>query len=253
MVGKTRRLKRIFKDNRSVIVPMDHGVTALEDGLENIDDLISKISDFIDAIIVHKGIVKHSKVIPKLEAGLIIHLSGSTSLSVDPNDKRILASVEKAISLGADAVSVHVNIGSKSENRQIEELGKISEICDYYGIPLLAMMYPRGENIVTNTETVSHAARVGYELGADVVKVPYVENFSQVVKYCKIPIVVAGGGRISEIELFERVRKAITQGASGIAVGRNVFGSKDPRKTARELYQIVHNLEVIKHEGNLVI
>ncbi|OYT34930.1 fructose-bisphosphate aldolase, partial [Archaeoglobales archaeon ex4484_92] len=63
----------------------------------------------------------------------------------------------------------------------------------------------------------------------------------------------AGGGRISEIELFERVRKAITQGASGIAVGRNVFGSEDPRKTARKLYQIVHNLEVIKHERNLVI
>ncbi len=255
MIGKRRRINRILKNGRTVIVPMDHGITKPENGLEDIDRIIKSIDGYIDAVILHKGIVKHSSYIQNMDAALIVHLSASTSLSRDPNDKRVVTSVEKAVALGADAVSVHVNISSDSEARQLEELGIVSEICDDYGMPLLAMMYPRG-SVDVSVETVKHAARVGYELGADMVKVPYTENFHEVVRFCRIPIVIAGGSKRSEIELLRKVERAIKCGAAGVAVGRNVFSSAEPARVAKALYMIVHEnasvKEVVRYEGSLV-
>ncbi len=239
MIGKKRRIKRILKNGRTVIVPMDHGITKPEKGLEKIDDIIKQIEDCIDAVILHKGVVKHSRYIPNSELALIVHLSASTSLSDDPNDKRIITSVEKAISLGADAVSVHINIGSKTESRQIEEVGKISEICDYYGMPLLAMVYPRG-SVDVSTETVKHAVRVGYELGADIVKTSFTQNFRDVTKVAPIPIVIAGGSKVNELQLLKDVEEALLSGAAGVAVGRNVFQSDNPRAIAKALQLVVH-------------
>ncbi len=239
MPGKKRRLRRIMRDGRTLIVPMDHGVTKPEVGLEDIDRLLLELDGYVDAVVLHKGIVKNSKAIDDFSGALIVHLSASTSLAVDPNDKRLICSVERAVALGADAVSVHVNIGSDSEARQIEELGRVSDECDAYGIPLLAMVYPRG-NIEVSVDTVKHAARVAYELGADIAKVPYVDNFSEVVRFCRIPVVVAGGSKGSEEELYRKVSNAIAAGAAGVAVGRNVFCSEEPRRIAANLYEIVH-------------
>ncbi|MCS7118652.1 MAG: 2-amino-3,7-dideoxy-D-threo-hept-6-ulosonate synthase [Archaeoglobaceae archaeon] len=256
MTGKKRRLKRILKNGKTLIMPADHGVTKIEQGLENIDELIRMVCDYIDAVVLHKGIVKNSKAILDTDIGLIVHLSASTYLCRDPNDKRIVSDVESVLKLGGDAVSVHVNIGSDTEGRQLEELGKICDQGDSYGIPVLAMMYPRG-NVEVNVETVKQSARVGYELGADIVKVPYVENFPEVIRYCKIPIVIAGGSKGSEIELLKRVEKVMREGASGIAVGRNVFSSSSPRDIAKALYDIIHEgmsvEEVLENERNMVI
>ncbi|MCX8172145.1 MAG: 2-amino-3,7-dideoxy-D-threo-hept-6-ulosonate synthase [Archaeoglobaceae archaeon] len=255
MIGKLRRLRRIMKNGKTLIMPMDHGVSKVENGLENVEEVIRMVSDFIDAVILHKGVVKHSRVIADLDIGLIVHLSGSTSLSRDPNDKRIVSSVEHAIFMGADAVSVHVNIGSETEARQLEELGQICETADIYGIPTLAMMYPRGK-VELNVETVTQSARVGYELGADILKVPYVDMFSQVIKFCKVPVVIAGGSKESEYELLRKVESAIKCGASGAAVGRNIFSSSSPRDIAKALHHVIHEgmsvEEVLEYERNLV-
>lgn len=256
MIGKKRRLGRILKNGRTLIMPADHGVTKVENGLQNIDELLRLVSDYIDAVVLHKGIVKNSKAIADLEVGLIVHLSASTYLSKDPNDKRIVSSVEGAIRLGADAVSVHVNIGSETEARQLEELGRICDEADDFGVPVLAMMYPRGK-VEVNVETVKQCARIGYELGADIVKVPFVENFAEVVRFCRIPIVIAGGSKESEIDLLRKVEAAIRNGASGVAVGRNIFNSPSPRDVAKALHHIIHEgmsvEEVMENEGNLVV
>ncbi|MET1124634.1 MAG: 2-amino-3,7-dideoxy-D-threo-hept-6-ulosonate synthase [Archaeoglobaceae archaeon] len=244
MVGKRRRLKRLLRDGRCLIVALDHGLTAPQPGIEDIDRLLLMIDGYADAVVLHKGIVKRSEVIEEFEGALIIHLSGSTCLSPDPNDKRVVTSLESALRLGADAVSVHVNLSSESEARQIEELGRISDECDAYGLPLLAMVYPRGSASVS-VETVKHAARVAYELGADIAKVPYVEDFGEVVRYCRIPVVIAGGSKEREEEFYAKVRKAIASGASGVAVGRNVFASENPRRVVEVLSGIVHGVEVV--------
>lgn len=254
MIGKRRRMKRILKNGRTLIMPVDHGVTKIENGLQNIDELLRIVGDYIDAVIMHKGVAKNSKIVSELEIGLVIHMSASTSLSKDPNDKRIISSVESALRLGADAVSVHVNLGSETEARQLEELGAICDEADVYGVPVLAMMYPRG-NVDVNVETVKQSARVGYELGADLVKVPFVDEFSEVTKFCKIPVVIAGGSKGSEIELLKKVEIAMKNGASGVAVGRNIFNSPFPRDIVRALHYIVHEQmsveEVIENERDL--
>ena len=256
MVGKKRRIKRIIKNGRSIILPIDHGITKPEKGVERIDEIIESVGKYIDAVVLHKGIVKNSRAVVECEVGLIIHLSASTALSDDPNDKRLVTSVEKAVSLGADAVSVHVNIGSRTEGEQLERLGMVSERCDWYGMPLLAMMYPRGKVDVT-TETVSHAARVGYEMGADIVKVPYTSKFEEVTRICKVPVVVAGGSKGSEYDLLKRVEDVMRRGAAGVAVGRNVFSSEDPVSVAKALHMIVHGRmgaeEVMGYEGSVVV
>jgi len=255
MVGKLRRLRRILKYGRTLIMPMDHGVSKIEMGLENIDEMLRTVSDYIDAVVLHKGIVKHSKILMDLDIGLIVHLSASTSLSQNPNDKRIVSSVENAIYLGADAISIHVNIGSETEAEQLERLGEICEISDSYGLPVLAMIYPRGK-VEVNTDTVTQCARIGYELGADIVKVPYVEKFSQVTKFCKIPVVVAGGVKENEYELLKKVEAAMKNGASGVAVGRNIFSNPSPRDIAKALHNIIHDgmtvEEVLEYERGMV-
>ena len=266
MLGKKRRLKRILKDGKTLIVPMDHGITKPPRGLENIDRILKSIDGIADAVVLHKGIAKHSCYLPNAELGLIVHLSASTSLSKDPNDKKIVTSVENAISLGADAVSVHVNIGSESEAEQIVEMGKIVETCDSYGMPLLAMMYARGKGVEKNVETIKHAVRVGFELGADIIKTSYtgsMESFMEVVKIAQVPIVVAGGSKTDDIKLLEDVKNAMLAGAAGVAIGRNVFQHENPRLIVKALRMIIHEdaevceaKEILKgviNEGALVV
>ncbi len=239
MLGKKRRLRRILKGGRTVIVPMDHGITKPEKGLENVDRVIELIEGYADAVVLHKGAAKHSRCLEECDVGLIVHLSASTSLSRDPNDKRIISTVESAIKLGADAVSVHVNVGSDTDVEQIERASLVSEKCDEYGLPLLAMMYPRG-NVEVNAETVKHAVRIGYEIGADIIKTAYVNEFDEVTSAVPVPVVIAGGSKLSLRELLERVEHAINCGAAGVAIGRNVFGSRNPRKVVEAVYMVVH-------------
>ncbi len=262
MVGKRRRLGRIVKNGKTLIVPMDHGISKPVKGLENIDEILRKIDGAVDAVVLHKGVIKRSRYVAEMGMGLIVHLSASTCL-VDPNDKRIITSVEKAIELGADAVSVHVNIGSKTEGRQLEEAGRIAEICDSWGMPLLAMIYPRGEGIdEKDPEMVKHAVRVGYEIGADIVKTNYtgsVETFAEVVDVAEVPVVVAGGSKKDEISLLNEVKEAMMAGAIGVAIGRNVFQHPKPELIVKALRKIIHegadveDVRGILYEGSLAL
>jgi len=244
--GKEIRLKRIFNQNskKTIIVPMDHGVSVGPiPGIEKMRETIKKIArGRAEAILVHKGIAKNCF---EGETGLIIHLSGAT-IAGEVNDKVLLASVEEAISLGADAVSIHVNIGAPTEPKMLSDLGQIAEVCENWGMPLLAMMYPRGPKIDSehNPKWVKMVARIGAELGADIVKTNYtgsVESFREVIEGCPVPVVIAGGPKVkSEGEFLEMVEKAMEAGAKGVSIGRNVFQAKDPEKMVRALAKIVH-------------
>ncbi len=239
-MSKRRRLKRVLPDGRTVIVPMDHGVSKPIEGLTDMERILREIDGIADAVVLHKGIVKNLGYVDEMEMGLIVHLSASTCLR-EPNEKVLVTSVEKAIKLGAEMVSVHINIGSKTEKDQLRDLGMISEICDDWGMPLLAMVYARGEGIdERDPEFVKHCVRVAYELGADVVKTNYTKNFEEVVEYAEIPVVIAGGSKKDELELLREVADAIESGASGVAIGRNVFQHRNPKAMIRALRRIVH-------------
>jgi predicted phospho-2-dehydro-3-deoxyheptonate aldolase len=244
--GKTRRLRRIMQqDNRTVIVPMDHGVTIGPiQGITNMQEITTKlVKGKADAILVHKGIAKR---IDTGQAGLIVMLSGMSNLSPNLNAKVQVCSVQEAIRIGADAVSVHVNVGAQDEDKMLQNLGKVSEECDLFGLPLLAMMYPRGPKIQNehSPEVVAHAARIGAELGADIIKTNYtgdIETFKTVVESCLVPVVIAGGPKCkSNQEILQTTFDSLKAGAAGLSIGRNVFQCENPTQIVKALSAIVH-------------
>lgn len=233
---------------RTVIVPMDHGITQGPiEGLQNMRGAVNKVAEGgANAVLLHKGLVRAGHRGYGQDIGLIIHLSGSTALGPDPDRKVTVASVEEAITLSADAVSVHVNIGAENEAEQLSEMGRIAEKCAAWGMPLIAMMYPRGEKIENqfDADVVAHAARVGAELGADIVKTNFTEtvsSFRNVTRGCPVPVVIAGGPKAdSDEEILEMASNSIRAGGSGVSIGRNVFQHENPERMVKALSRIVH-------------
>jgi predicted phospho-2-dehydro-3-deoxyheptonate aldolase len=247
--GKTIRLGRILdrKTERAVIIPMDHGVSAGPiAGVAAIHRTIGLVADGGGtAVVVHKGVVQGLPAGPWPATGLIIHLSASTGLGKTPDAKTLVCTVEEALRLGADAVSVHVNFGAETEKEMLRDLGAVSGDCERLGVPLLVMAYPRGPNIKSqyDVEVVKHAARAAAELGADLVKTNYtgsVESFRQVVSGCPVPVVIAGGPKMgSDLEVLRMVRESMDAGGSGVSIGRNVFQHADVAGMTRAVAAVV--------------
>jgi predicted phospho-2-dehydro-3-deoxyheptonate aldolase len=249
IIGKHIRMERIMdrKTGRTIIVPLDHGVSVGPiDGISDIKTTVAKVAEGrANAIVEHKGLIGAGHRRGGSDIGLIIHLSASTSLSVYPHSKTLVCTVEEAIKLGADAVSIHVNIGNGQEKEMLNDFGKVSYECRNWGMPLLAMMYPRGEKIKDeyDVEVVKHAARVGCEMGADIVKVSYTgspESFSKVVDGCTVPVVIAGGEKMnSDKDILEMVKGSIEAGGSGVSIGRNVFQHANPTQMVKAMAAII--------------
>jgi len=145
-------------------------------GGRRVDPLVGVLADSeVDAVVLHKGNLRHVSPRRFTEMSLVVHhLSASTTFATDPDAKVLVASVEEALRMGADGVSVHVNLGSPEEARQIADLAAVADACDRWNLPLMAMMYPRGPQIADPRDPalVAHAATVAADLGADLVKTP---------------------------------------------------------------------------------
>jgi fructose-bisphosphate aldolase/2-amino-3,7-dideoxy-D-threo-hept-6-ulosonate synthase len=158
-----------------------------------------------------------------------------------------VCSVEEAVKIGADAVSVHINVGAEQEDDMLVKLGMVADDCDMYGMPLLAMMYPRGPKIKNPhaVDVVKHVARLGAELGADIIKTVYtgdVETFREVVSGCHVPVIIAGGPKVETVqEVLQMVYDSIKAGGKGLSIGRNVFQHENPTLMVKALSAIVHN------------
>ncbi len=250
MIGKKIRMDRIInrKTGKTVIVPMDHGMTVGPiSGIINMSDAVGQVAEGgANAVVMHQGIVTSGYRGKGTDVGLIVHLSGGTSLSSEKNRKTLVCSVERAIQLGADAVSIHVNIGNGDEGRMLKDFGIVSEKCAYWGMPLMAMVYPRGDKIKDerDVKVVKHSARVGCEMGADIVKVSYtgsIETFRQVVEAVDIPVVIAGGAKMdTDRDVLVMVKEAMEAGAKGLSIGRNVFQHESSSGLVKALSSIVH-------------
>ena len=250
-LGKAVRLERIMdrNDNRTIIVPMDHGVTIGPIfGLVDLRDTVNQVREGgADAVLMHKGLPRCSHRGSGRDVGLIIHLSASTSLSPFPNAKSMVGTVEDAIRLGADGVSVHINLGDETEGRMLADLGELVSRSNDWGMPVLAMMYARGPKIDDeyDPQVVGHCARVGQELGADVVKVNYTgdpESFEKVVDACCVPVVIAGGPKLDDTrDLVQMAHDAVAAGGAGLSVGRNIFQHATPGKLVAALHKVVHD------------
>jgi 2-amino-4,5-dihydroxy-6-oxo-7-(phosphonooxy)heptanoate synthase len=232
-----------------MIVPLDHSLTvgAITSGGSGLNRLVGQLAvNGADAVVLHKGCLRFVDPCWFKQLALVVHLSASTVHAPDPDSKVLVGTVEEALRLGADAVSVHVNIGSRQEARQIADLAVVAEACDRWNVPVLAMMYPRGPLVdqPTDPALVAHAVTVAAELGADLVKTYYVGTVAEMVAITTaspVPIVVAGGPRMDgDQPLMDFVDAALLGGAAGLAVGRNIFEHPDPGALTRRLAERVH-------------
>jgi fructose-bisphosphate aldolase/2-amino-3,7-dideoxy-D-threo-hept-6-ulosonate synthase len=254
-LGKKIRVERIMNRDtgRTIIIPMDHGMSVGSiKGLENLAQMVDKVAmGGANAVLEHSGMVGAGHREYGKDIGLIIHLSGATNLAPDPNRKVLVCTVERALKMGADACSIHVNIGADDEPQMLQDAHKVVESCREWGMPLLAMMYPRGKKIKdeNDPEVVNIAVRVGAELGADIVKSNYtgdIDSFKYIVKSVPVPVIIAGGPKMDTIpDLMQLVYDSIQAGGAGVAFGRNVFQADDPTKIVSAIARIVHeNYEV---------
>jgi len=255
-IGKKVRLERIVNRDtgKTIIVPMDHGVSSGPmKGIINIKETVEQIAEGgANAIILHKGIVEQGHRGKGKDVGLIIHMSASTDLSLRKNDKVLVCTVEEAIKLGADGVSIHVNIGAEDEKQMLKDFGMVSKACMEWQMPLVAMLYYRGPEVKNpfDPKAIAHIARLGAELGADIVKVPYTgnpETFKEVVEGCPVPVVIAGGPKVnSDRELLQMIYDAVVvAGCAGLSVGRNVFQHDNVAKITQVLAKIVHENKTV--------
>jgi 2-amino-4,5-dihydroxy-6-oxo-7-(phosphonooxy)heptanoate synthase len=251
--ARALRVRRLFRHRagRLMIVPLDHSIS---DGPvvprgACMDELVGELAgSMVDAIVLHKGSLRHVQHSRFASMSLIVHLNASTRHAADPDAKYLVTGVEEALRLGADAVSVHVNLGSQDERRQIGDLGAVAGLCDRWNLPLMAMMYPRGPKITNprDPKLVLHAAVLAADLGADIVKTPHVGSAAEmadVTSACPIPLIVAGGPQLAaEAEVLAFVREALDGGAAGVAMGRNIFQAPDPGALASRVARLVHQM-----------
>ncbi|MGH3852323.1 MAG: 2-amino-3,7-dideoxy-D-threo-hept-6-ulosonate synthase [Pseudonocardiaceae bacterium] len=251
---RLRRLRR-HSGGRMLVVPLDHSITTGPiTAAATLNQLVGQLAgNGVDAVVLHKGSLRHVEHRWFAETSLIVHLSASTVHAADPHAKYLVGTVEEALRLGADAVSVHVNLGSLDEHRQIADLAAVSEACERWNVPLLAMVYPRGPQIrdPRDPDLVAHAVTLAANLGADIVKTVRagsVGAMADITRACPVPVIVAGGPALSSpAELRGYVTEALLGGAAGVAMGRNIFQAPNPGATARMVADLVHREPVAMH------
>jgi len=244
-----KRMRRLFRnDGRSLIVAIDHGSTmsVFPDLADTGSVLRAMVQNGADAVLTSFGIVKNYWRILE-DTGVILRLDGGIT-AFKEGEKRYsqLFTVEDALRLGADAVGCMGLPGSDFENGTLTYLAEICSQAHRWNVPVLAEMLPGGFDRSAHTpENLAVAARIGVELGADIIKTEYSESpdgFKAMAEAVNKPIVVLGGVKSDRYaELFRMVRSALDAGASGIAVGRNIWGYREPGKMTAALKAIIHD------------
>jgi DhnA family fructose-bisphosphate aldolase class Ia len=259
-IGTVIRMSRLFdsRTRKIVITPLDDALLAgPEGGLRNTKIKVGQIiSGGANAIMGFRGFFERHNEDMKGVCG-ILNLTASTTRSKHTR-KVLVSTVEDAVRLGMDGVGVHVNISSEFETEMLKILGEVSRECERMGMPLMGIMYPRSERDNSDynyydwlehdpekyAEIVRHAVRVGVELGADFIKTQFtgsVETFQTVIECSsEIPIVIAGGPKVSVVKMLTNAYQAIQAGGAGVSFGRNVFNRDDSSKYIRALRKIVH-------------
>jgi DhnA family fructose-bisphosphate aldolase class Ia len=244
----TRRLHHLLKtDCRTLIVAMDHaGLDGPMKGLERPADTIRQIiAGGADAILTTYGVARtFAKELAGL--GLILRADGgSTGLGTGKGPKTVQFTIESALRLGADALAICAYPGAPNEEESLTNLAQLVESAHAWGMPVLAEMVPGGFDSGPEFRTLQRirsAARVGAELGADMIKCPYVDGFEQVVAGTYVPVVILGGAKQgNEREMLEKIKGACEAGGAGVAVGRNIWQAPDTQKMTAAVAAIIHS------------
>jgi DhnA family fructose-bisphosphate aldolase class Ia len=253
---KTRRLRRIFRqDGRAVIIAMEHGAFfGVQPGFEDPRYAIKEvIAGGADAIMATVGMARHfaEELAP---AGMIVRVDGGVSrLGTRSWRGSLIFNAETALRLGADGVVAMGFPGCENEDQNLKYLAQLSDECMQWGLPLMAEMLPRGfegGEDARDPETMRNVMRMGAELGVDLIKTQYVgdvASFRQTVESCFVPIVVLGGSKVKDDEaVLSMIHDSIQAGGCGVAMGRNVWGHKNPARMTAAIVAIVHENASVK-------
>ena len=251
--SKEKKLKEIMKDGKAVLLAFDHAVEhgpSVYEGIDISPERIARIAvdGKVDGIIVHVGVARKIRnLIGKIP--VIVKLTARTSLTSDENQiQQIVTSVKEAKEIGAKAIACTIYFGSEREAEMLKMFEEIKQEANRYKMPILGFAYPRSKKLKSkyDVDAIRYAARAGAEIGFDVVKTYYTgdkESFSKVVKDCFVPVLVAGGPKISEEkDVLRIIEDIMSVGAAGVAIGRNVWMRKDEEaiNLLREIGRIVH-------------
>jgi class I fructose-bisphosphate aldolase len=250
--GRTLRWSRFVDptSRRSLIVPIDHGLTiGPVNGLKNVREVAHWIGHpAINGVIAHKGMAARLAQAGLLKGhGLMIHLNGSTSIGETPDTKYLLTGVERAVRLGADAVSLQVNFRHDNHAHNLQLIGRVVDEADRFGLPVLAMIYPSGPAPDSLAEAIRlhrHYLRVGFELGVDAIKTAPPENLEDVPDLLDgigedVAVLFSGGSLASDECLLGLAKTVANSTASGLCVGRNVFQRPDPSDILNQLRDLL--------------
>src|SRR5438128_1714675 len=226
--GMKNRLARVFDpaSGRTVMLAIDHGYfQGPTTGLERIDLNIVPIAPYADALMLTRGILR-STIPATFRGGVVMRASGGPSILKDLSNERIAVNIEDAARMNVHAVAVQVFVGGEYETQSIENLTRLVDAGFRYGIPVLGVTAV-GKELTRDARYLGLATRICAELGAQVVKTYYCEDgFEQVTAGCPVPIVMAGGKKLPELEALEMAYRAVHEGAAGVDMGRNIFQSE---------------------------
>jgi putative autoinducer-2 (AI-2) aldolase len=239
--GMQNRMASIFDPitNRTVMLAIDHGYfMGPTTGLERVDIDIVPLLRYADTLMLTRGILR--SVIPSgYNRGIVLRASGGPSILKELSDEHIALNIEDALRLNAGAVAVQVFVGGEYETRSIHNLTRLVDGGMRYGLPVLGVTAV-GKEMARDAQYMRLATRICAELGAAYVKTYFVPGFETVAAACPVPIVIAGGKKLPELDALVMAHSAIQQGASGVDMGRNIFQSEAPEAMIQAVRQVVH-------------
>ena len=239
--GIKNRLSRIIKkDNRTVMLAVDHGYfMGPTTGLENLGKTVIPLLPYTDSLMLTRGALR--RYIPAdSDIPIVLRISGGTSiLNKNLLHEGIITSIKEAIRLNAAGVAFSILVGAEFERDTLLNFAKVIDEAEEYGIPVVAVTAV-GREMGKDAKYLSLASRIAAEFGAHMVKTYYCENFEKVVETCPVPVVIAGGKKIPEKEALEMTYNAVQAGAAGVDMGRNIFQSENPVKMIKAVRAIVH-------------
>ena len=240
--GMKNRLSNIFKaaTGKTVMLAVDHGYfQGPTTGLRDLRKTVTPLAPLADCLFITRGMIRTS-IDPQTPAAICLRVSGGPSILGELSNEDITTSMEEAIRLNASGVGMSIFVGAENEDRTISNLGRLVNEAERYGMPVLAVTAV-GKEMGRDARFLGLACRMAAEIGAHFVKTYYCEDFHKVVEGCPVPIVMAGGKKILERDALQMTFNAISAGASGVDMGRNIFQSDNPVGMINAIGAIVHN------------
>jgi 3-hydroxy-5-phosphonooxypentane-2,4-dione thiolase len=240
--GLQNRLARIFNpaSGRTVMLAFDHGYfQGPTTGLERLDVTIVPLVPHADALMLTRGALR-SSIPSALPHAVVLRASGGPSILKELSNEQIAMDIEDAIRLNAAALAVQIFIGGEFETQSVHNLTRLVDLGNRYGLAVLGVTAV-GKNMTRDAKYLRLACRIAAELGAHIVKTYYVaEGFETVTASCPVPVVMAGGKKLPELDALTMAHRAVEEGASGVDMGRNIFQSDAPVAMIQAVRKVVH-------------